>query len=312
MSELRCLHEGTVTKDQIDHLGHMNVRFYATRSLAATRALAADYGLDETACAARGLVLAVPDQFTRHYREQLEGARLGVMTGVLSAREDGLRIYHELVNLDSGERSATYVHRLELQDRTSREPRSFPAGLAERAQAAVVEWPEHGRPRSLDLEDDRAGGAHVSVLSLDVARERGLAMRKPRSLGASECDDDGFFRSSMIPELVWGGEPVRPRGGPMVHETTDGIRFGWATLESRSRIVETPRVGARVQSFGAELAIAGKTSVQRFWVFDVERGHLVSTFSVVNLAFDIGERRAIEIPDEIRRELETRYHPDLG
>ncbi len=305
MSDLRCLHRGTVTADQIDHLGHMNVRYYASRSLAATRALAGEYGLDEASCSAQGRELSVPDQFTRHFREQLEGAELGVMTGVLSVREEGLRVYHELVNLDSGELAASFVHRLELVDRETREPRAFPAGLAERAQAGVVEWPERGRPRTLDLDEDGR------ELGLDEARERGLENRQPRTLSETECDARGFLQPGQVPELVWGGTPVRPRRGVPVYEV-DGIRFGWATLESRSRLLATPRVGARVQSFGAEVAIAAKTDRQRYWVFDVDDGRLLSTFDVVNLAFDIGARRAIEIPDGIRRELETRYHPDLG
>lgn len=306
VSDLRCLHEGTVTPDQIDHLGHMNVRFYATRAVAATRALAAEYGLDARACAERGVVLSVFDQYTRHYREQLEGARLGVMTGVLSVREEGLRLYHELVNLDSGELSASFVHVLGLQDRDTRRPRSFPAGLAERAQGAAVAWPEHGRPRSVDLE--RSGHA----LSLDEALDRGLAMRKPRRLARDECDADGFFQTERLQELVWGGEPLRSReGGWPLFETDDGMRVGWATLESRNRLMETPRVGTRIQSFGAEVAIASKTSTRHHWVFDLDRGRLLCASSIVNLAFDTVARRAIPIPDELRRRLEDELHPDL-
>ena len=305
MSELRCLHEGTVTPDQIDHLGHMNVRFYAVRAGEATRALAAEFGLGPEACAEQGLLPAVSEQFTRHYREQLEGARLGVHTGVLAARERGLRIYHELRNQDTGERSATFVHELELQDLATRERRPFPAGLAEVAQSKAVQWPAHGQPRTIDLD------AATATLGLDGARERELAIRKPRVLAPGECDADGCFRGAFLPELVWGGEPLQPRGGPALHQTASGIQMGWATLESHCRLLRTPRVGSRLQSFGADVEIASKTSLQCFWVFDLDDGGLVSTFSVVNLAFDVGGRRAMEIPPEIRRELEARHHPDL-
>ncbi len=65
------------------------------------------------------------------------------------------------------------------------------------------------------------------------------------------------------------------------------------------------------ESFGAEVELARKTSFRHHWVFDLDRGVLLCTSSIVNLAFDIGERRAIEIPPAVRERLETQYHPDL-
>ncbi len=48
MSGLTTTHTSTVTEDQIDHLGHMNVRFYAVNARAGTDALLADLGLGRT------------------------------------------------------------------------------------------------------------------------------------------------------------------------------------------------------------------------------------------------------------------------
>jgi hypothetical protein len=96
-----------------------------------------------------------------------------------------------------------------------------------------------------------------------------------------------------------------------VFETESGGRFGWATLESRSILRELPRAGARIQSFGAEVELAQKTCCHHQWVFDLDRAALLCTTSIVNLAFDIGARRAIEIPPAVREMLAARYHPDL-
>jgi len=305
VTELRTLYECTVADDEIDHLGHMNVRFYGTKAMHATNALAAEYGLTPEACLERGVALCVPDTFTRHYREQLAGARLGVRSGVLSARETELRLHHELVNLDDEEIAATFVHGVRLQDRETRQFRSFPAGLAESAQSSVVRWPPYAHPRTLDL--DRVPGD----LPLATAIERGLASRKPRFVRADECDDDGFFVGTRFQELVWGGEPIGQRWHVPLHETDDGVKFGWATMESRLRQFETPRVGTRVQSFGAEVDIARKVSYRHHWVFDLDRARLLCVSSTVNLAFDIAARRSIEIPESIRAELESHHHPDL-
>ena len=41
MSALEITHRSSVTEDQIDHLGHMNVQYYGTNARAATRAMEA-------------------------------------------------------------------------------------------------------------------------------------------------------------------------------------------------------------------------------------------------------------------------------
>jgi len=228
------------------------------------------------------------------------------MTGVLEVRERGLRLHHELVNRDSGELAATFVHEAELQDRETRAARPFPAGLAERAQASTVAWPEHGQPRTVDLS------TLPSHLTLEEARKRNLEMRKPRTITEDTCDADGFHDASFGPELVWGGEPLHDRGFQPLHEAADGRKFGWATLESRHTTLATPRVGTRIQSFSAEVQIARKTSYRHSWVFDLESGTLLCVSSTVNLAFDIGARKSIEIPHRVRTNLEADYHPDLA
>jgi acyl-CoA thioester hydrolase len=306
MIELRLLHEATVGEDEIDHLGHMNVRYYLEKALHASRTLTAEYGLSSEACDKLGAVLELRDAFTRHYREQLVGEHLTMMGGILDVESDGLRLYHELVNPARSERAATFVHEMKLRRRESRAPLPLPEMIAKAAGDARVAWPEHGKPRTLDLQ------RVPPAISLEVARERDLAMRRERVVLPEECDAQGFFLASRYQELVWGGEPRDPgRGGMPLFEMGDGGRFGWATLESRGVLRELPRAGARIQSFGAEVDLAEKTSFRHHWVFDLDSGALLCTSSIVNLAFDIGARRAMEIPPAVREMLTAQYYPDL-
>jgi acyl-CoA thioesterase FadM len=304
--ELRCLHEARVREDEIDHLGHMNVRFYQEKAVAATHELAAGHGLSAEACRSLGGDLEVRDAFTRHYREQLAGAPLAVLGGVLAVRGDGLRIYHELVNTERDERAAVFVHELSLRSRDTGRSLVLPEMVAKSAGNVLVGWPEHGRPRTLDLE------RVPDTLTLDVARARKLAMRRERTVRPDECEDGGRFVPARYLELLWGGEPVDGReAGPLLIDLPDGGKLGWATLESRAVLRELPRAGARVQSFGAEVVLARKTSCRNHWVFDTDSGRLLCAHSVVNLAFDVVGRRAIEIPPDARSRLEAQYHPDL-
>jgi len=303
---LRRLLEATVAEEEIDHLGHMNVRYYHEKALAASEALAAELGLGPGPCRAHGGVLELRETFTRHYREQLVGARLLVRGGVIAVRGDGLRVYHELMNPERDERAATFVHELSLREAHRRTPLPLPEMVARSAAGALVAWPEHGRARTLDLERVPPAPA------LDEARRRGLAMRKPRVLGAADCDDDGVYPAARFQDLFWGGEPAREGPiGPFLRPLPDGGRLGWATLESRAVWHALPRAGTRIETFAAEVEITRKLTTRHMWVYDVDRGAPLCTSSIVNLAFDVTRRRSVEIPPDVRELFEAQYHPDL-
>ena len=162
MNELTITHRSTVTEDQIDHLGHMNVRYYAVNARAATTSLLAALGWAEPGNA------DVYDMYTRHHREQLLGAQLEVRSGVIAADSNSIRLYHELANATSGELAATFVYRV----RTS--------SSAPLDHLDTVEVPAHGAPRSIDLD------AELSAPPLAQVDQLGLAMRAPRTLGVDD------------------------------------------------------------------------------------------------------------------------------
>src|SRR5581483_3903345 len=114
---LAVTHTSSVTDDQIDHLGHMNVRFYGVNAHAATEAVLA--GLDGWPSGPH----LVHDAYTRHHREQLLGTSLLVRSAVLAADAHEVRIHHELVPDNAEALAATFVHRVSpIDDRGERLP----------------------------------------------------------------------------------------------------------------------------------------------------------------------------------------------
>jgi acyl-CoA thioester hydrolase len=306
LKELTLLHEAPVAENEIDDLGHMNVRYYGERALDSTHELLSNHGLSPDSCESVGAVLDVFDIYTRHHREQLAGAPLAVRGGVLDAGDDGVRLYHELTNTDSGELAATFVHRIQLRDLESRSAVVLPADVRKSLGESIVGWPEHGQSRTIDL--DRT----APPLTLAEARRRGLAIRKERRVRADECDANGFAPPSRRLELVWGGEPLHPgANGPPMFDLDDGGRMSLAALETRSLLFESPKVGTLIQSFSAIVEIARKTIVRRTWVFDVERARLLHNNMMVDIALHLGERRSLEIPANVRSTFEAEAQLDL-
>lgn len=300
---MQVLLETEVTPDQIDHLGHMNVMHYGANAQAGAQNLLADLGL--VATPERAVIHR--DTYVRHHREQLVGSPLVVRGGVLDADADRIRLYEELANTATGDIAATFVLTFGAANPSTRAPLAIDDEVVAAAQATTVELPDHGRSRSIALDDDPTAGAPT----LAVVRERDVAERLPRVLDASSCDADGFVPTTQIAGLVWGGEPVPSHAFRPMESLPDGGPMGFATMETRSTWARPARVGDRIQSFGAELAIHDKTMLSRHWVYDVVTEELVAVFTVVSLAFDIAARRAVSIPHEVRLRMETRLHPDL-
>lgn len=298
------LHTSTVTPTQIDHLGHMNVRFYTVLADAGARELMARLGLGGEGDPR----MWARDIHVRHHREQLVGAHLEVSGGVLDAHPDRLRIYEELSNQASGELAATFVLGFTAVAGGDRHPVGFSETGLERARAQTVELPAHGRARSISFDDDPARAAPA----LAELRARDLAQREVRVLEPFECDEHGWYRSEMLVELVWGGTVLPGHGFQPFHSTADGRTMGWATMETRASWARLPRVGDRVQCFAAELDVGTKTMTSRHWVYDIDRAEVVCVFTIVNLAFDLESRRSILIPDALRQTLQKHLHPDLA
>ena len=284
----------------------MNVRFYGANAFAGTGALLGELGVDEPGC------WRPVDMYTRHHREQLLGAQLVVRSGVIDASVKEMRLYHELANRDTGAIAATFVHRLVHcaetgQDEAGRDCGAS-TGLVASALARRVTIPVHGATRSIELHTDPV----ASAPSLDELRRRRLEMRKVRTVTAQECDETGAYVPAAAPMLTWGGESVSKKVPEMLHELPGGVRMGWASMETRMVIRRLPRVGDRIQSFSAVIGLHDKTSHRIQWAYDIERGDLLTTFEVVNLAFDVTARASMSIPSHIRDAEQAVLHNDIA
>lgn len=308
-ASLRVLHESVVREDEIDALGHMNVRFYGARALASTDRLLAELGVASGSLSTAGpLIHDLPQLFTRYQREQHAGAPLVVLGGLLAVNEKGLRIYHELRNPERDELAASFVHDVELRVPGESDRVSIPANVQKELARSIIEFPEGGRPRSIDL--DRAPVAPT----LADAQGDGLAFRLPRRVEPEDCDSEGRLSGEMRPFYMWGGDPIPPAtrlDGPPLVDLPDGAKMGWASMETRSVMLEQPLAGMRVQAFAATVELARKTNLRRYWVFDLDTERLLLSNEVVELALHLGERRAIPIPDDIRAEMQASLREDL-
>jgi acyl-CoA thioester hydrolase len=317
---MELLYSSEIQPNEIDHLGHLNVRFYMERAQRAFKALMDSLGLGPDACEALGGRLIQHDSYTRYHREQFKGSTLVVRGGVLEATPEALSLYFEVVNDAKGEIAATFIIGASLYEPATRKVLPLPQAVVLRAAAKRIEAPAHGRPRSVDL-----GPPRLDVRFEDLADRLGddhadpMGRRMERVIEAADCDKFGFLADNQ--DMMFGNlrMPRSPREGegeahwgPMTFTSDEGHRFGWASMETRTVRVSSPRAGDVLASIGAEIALHGKVRHSRRWIFNTTTGEIVSLNDNVSVALDLDARRSIEIPTKVRSQLERRHLPEFA
>ncbi|MFN3232502.1 MAG: thioesterase family protein [Alphaproteobacteria bacterium] len=302
---MKIFYEGRVEPAHIDNLGHMNVRIYAMKAATATNTLAAALGLNEAALQDRGAVLTVTDTYTRHYREQLEGAPLAVRAGVLDATPNALTLYLELFNTETGDLSATFRNVATLATRADRSPLKLPDDFVTSAHTLNVDWPDHGKPRSLNLDPMRADLTLADMERLEIP-----VRFDPHMIEEKDCGADGFLDLSDGKSIAFMSLPIKFEGQKRSADRDE--KLGIATMESRQVVVEVPRIGDEIVTHSTNVEVREKLVQFRNWSFNANTGALVAINASVGLGFNIAQRKAVPFPPNMRKAMEEHSHPELA
>ena len=281
MNPLDVSHRSTVAPDQIDDLGHMNVRFYGVNAGAGTQAVCELLGLGRP---------ALRSAYTRHHHEQMEGNELEVRSALVTGG-DRLRIYHELRNQDD-DLAATFVHELDHAA----------------VDAPPFELPDYGRPRSLSLDTD----ALATAPPLDLLRDLGLLHRKPRRVSTDDTLGDDTVPAGNHANLMWGGERIEDEGS-WVRVLPDGTEYAFVVMEQRLWIAPGPVVlDTPIESFRASLEVGEKIGRDIGWCFNAETGEPLVVSESIDLCFNLTARKSMAIPLDQRAADERNVHPELA
>lgn len=316
---MQQLERSTVEAQEIDSLGHLNVRFYLERVDRAGRALFDALGVLTATLAADGARLRRVDTYSRFRREQFEGATLAVHGGLLQTARDQARCYFEIRNPEREELAATFVTGTIVADHSTRQARPLPAALAAVNEQYGVQLPDYGAPRSLNLDPPNTTVALAELAArVPESTEFGMTGRREGLIEDADCGADGVLRDDVELMFVLFRRQLEQNQnqdqgqamGPPVLRTDEGHRFSWAMLETRSVDIASPRSGDKVVWIGADVAIGAKHRHSRRWAFVERTGQLLSIHDAVGIAMDLDARRAIAIPASIRAGMEAHFLPD--
>ena len=318
MTELKVLHESTVQPEEIDALGHMNVRYYMTRVDQANRSMLAERGIQEEP----GKAIRRLDTYTRFHREQFAGATLHTLGGLIAvAGSDESREvngYFEIRNPDNNQVAASFILRSCLIDVSSQQVLDITANSANNDNTSEyrVLVPEHGMPRSLSLNDPaRISLEELEAVVGDDPTPGMMSGRRKNVVHADDCDSDGRLREEMDLMFVLHRPTIgneNELGGPPVMRDSEGRRYSWAMIETRSVVWHRPMEGEIVLSIGADIANGEKWRQSRRWMFAEKTGLLLGISDSVGLCIDLDARRSIPMPLDVIEAIERSSLPQFA
>jgi acyl-CoA thioester hydrolase len=109
MSEWKVTYRGVVYPWHCDHMGHMNVMWYAGKFDEACWQLLAMLGLDRARFAEDGSGMAAVEQHIQYKRELHAGDAVTVQSALLEVKDKSIHMLHKMVHDASGEVAATTV-----------------------------------------------------------------------------------------------------------------------------------------------------------------------------------------------------------
>jgi len=314
---MQQLDVSVVGPEEIDSLGHLNVRFYLARVDRASRKLLDALGLTQTELERLHATLRRVDTYSRFRREQFERAELVVHGCTIGCAGEQVRAYFEIRNSVRNELAASFVTGTVVTDRASRRPLELPQSVRGVNERYGVKIPEHGAPRSLSLDPPPANvPLDRLIAAIGDPTELGMTGRREGTVEAQDCGPDGVLREDVeLMFLVFRREANTRDAkafGPPVQYTDEGHRFGWAVLESRNVEFGLPRAGDGIVWIGADVIIGDKSRQTRRWAFVKSTGRLLGIHDSVGIAMDLDARRAIGIPRSIRSAMERHYLPQYA
>ena len=316
---MQLLHESTVLPEQIDSLGHMNVRFYMARMETANQTLIKNLGLSvgNSDPNAGQTYLRRIDTYTRFLREQFEGAVLHTLGGVLDVSAAGVRSYVEIRNPTTGDVAATFIVTTQLTDGATRVPLRFESPPAETTQSQKVAIPDYAAPRSLSLGpvNNKVTFTELDAVIPDVEGTGMMSGRRQTTVEETDVDAAGWLHKDIEVMFLPFTKIVEEEGvphGPPVFTTKSGTRVGWAVMETHNLVYTQPKLGDELSYFNTDLVIHDKSRLSRRWAFNATNGELLGISDNVGLCIDLDERRAISWPAEIRALIEEHMQPQLA
>ena len=231
----------------------------------------------------------------------------------------GILCYFEIRNAETGAVAATFLVRSTLFDTQAQRLIELPAPATWQNSQWAMAVPTQGLPRSLKLSEPSL--LDYETVNSAVVDDPAIGMMSGRREGVvrpEDCTAEGRLKDELDVMFLIARQHMEASElagdkafGPPVQTDSEGRRFSWAMMETRSVQFQRPKLGDSVVSLGADIAWSDKWRHSRRWTFVVDSGELLGIADSLGICIDLDARRALPIPPELMGEIEQHAVPHL-
>ena len=303
MPELKEYWRGGVEQWECDTMGHLNVRYWMRRFYDSIALFAHDLGFASAFNPNSKTTLIMNQAHVKFIKEAHVGAPLYLVGGPSKYSENGLGYYAEIRHSKSHELAATLNANIDFINSHNSEKLIIPDNIILNAKSKIIDVPNHGAPRSIELS------AIQQIGNLDWAREKGFKRIGLMPVRQSHCDCFG----RLMPEMFFGfiSESVpnlaahrAVRNEIAKDKTIVTPRIGAAVLENRFDYFSFPKTGEMIEILSGIIDVGDKTRTIQHRIFNVETKETVCLSHAIVVNFDLDTRKAISISPNMRKQVE--------
>lgn len=278
---------------ECDHMGHMNVQFYATKCAEAASWLAHLLGLSPSAATRAQRTLVPQEDYVRYLREVHAGDILAVRGAVLARAGSVLEYALEMIDAASDEVCATSRVSAVLTDMQTGLPLAWPATGRGQVESLRRAWTGERAPR------DALPDAHLaSRADLDADRRAGFIASYRGIVQAWECDQFGRMVpgacTARFSHAVWQlGEELGT--GPAFYRA--GYRS--AGLFYHIHYHQSARAGDVLTMLSCLTAHSASRHRCLHKLYDAASGALLASDDAMGIHIDPQSRRPTPWPEEV-------------
>jgi len=285
---------GLVNTWECDQMGHMNVQFYTHKTSEALGNVGCALGLTADRLRQRNQDLTPRADHIHFKREAHAGDPLTMVSRVLAADHDAIRVASEMVNVSSGEIAATFDTVLCCRNTVTGDTVPFDDDILDAARKRIAgEAPAYGATIAADPR---------VTAETAVETHRGMC-------NTWECDSQGFVTPRFhIARFSDAAGHVFAAFG-LTGETLRANNWGMAALEYKLAYRTPLRAGDTVAVRTNVLELANKAIRLRHDLVNTAADTVATTIEIVMVLFDTQARRATPLSDDLRRRIKDRW-PD--
>ena len=280
---------GNANAWECDELGHLNVRAYMAKAMAAAGALADRLGMPYAFTSRATATLLMRETHLRYHAEVRPGAPLKIEGGVEAACDETLDAVFVMTNAASGALAATVRVRFDHVDPKTARRFAFATRTRDALDRWRVETPDAARPRGVGS----GGGA---AFSLAEAVTIGLERSGLGRIGPEDCDLFGRMRPEMAIGKVSDSVVHFSSGLPEQwrdHADHGRPKRASAVLEMRVLMRRYPGAGAGFELRSGLTAADAKVRRLVHWACDARTGEALWSMEGVACMMDLETRRLV-------------------